>query len=86
MARAVLESVALFLTPFVVYALYLIMRRRAPHQAGHWPGWVITTLTAAGLVLAIAFVVAIGATAPREQGAYRPAHIENGRLTPGRFE
>ena len=86
MARAILEPLALFLTPFALYALYLIARRRMPHGAHHWPRRMVTSLTVAGLLLAIGGVVLVGARAPREQGAYRPAHVEDGKLVPGRFE
>jgi hypothetical protein len=31
-------------------------------------------------------VIVFGVFAPREQGAYVPAHVEKGRLVPGHFE
>ncbi len=86
MARAWIEPVLLFLTPFALYALYLVARRRMPHSTHHWSPAAVAALTVAGLCLAIGGLVLIGAKQPREQGAYRPAHIENGRLVPGRFE
>jgi len=42
-------------------------------------------LTIAGLLIAIVGVVTFGLTG-LNQGAYVPAHVENGKLTPGRFE
>jgi hypothetical protein len=36
--------------------------------------------------VAVAGVIVLGLFAPREQGAYVPAHVENGRLMPGHFE
>lgn len=86
MARAWIEPLLLFLTPFFLYALYLVARRRMPHGRSHWPPAAIAGLTVAGLCLAIGGLVLVGLMQPRERGAYRPAHIENGRLAPGRFE
>jgi hypothetical protein len=36
MGRAVLEPLALFLSPFAVYALYLALRARYPLEVEHW--------------------------------------------------
>jgi len=42
-------------------------------------------LTIAGLVVAIVGMIMLGLST-RNQGAYVPAHIEDGRLAPGRFQ
>lgn len=86
MARAFIEPLLLFLAPFVFYALYLVARQRTPHARSSWSRRALAILTIAGLLLAIGFLVFVGVSARREQGAYRPAHIENGRLVPGRSE
>jgi len=46
----------------------------------------VSTLALAGLAIAVAGVFAIGLFAPRSQGAYVPAHVENGQIVPGRIQ
>jgi hypothetical protein len=84
MWRAILEPVLLFATPFVVYALFHLAQRRWPFVSELWTRGVVSTLTIAGLLVAIIGMLMLGLSA-RQQGAYVPAHIENGRLAPGRF-
>ncbi|RBP08630.1 hypothetical protein DFR50_12416 [Roseiarcus fermentans] len=86
MSRAVLEPLALFLTPFAVYAIYLVLRARWPLEVEHWTGVRVSILTVIGVAAAILGLVAVNLFAPRGQGAYVPAHRENGVLVPGRFE
>jgi hypothetical protein len=85
MWRAFVETALLFLTPFLAYALFHLLQMRWPFVAELWHGRVVSLLTIAGLVTAIAGIVTI-ALVDREQGAYVPAHVENGRLVPGRFQ
>jgi hypothetical protein len=86
MSRSVLEPLALFLSPFAVYALYLALRARYPLEVEHWTRGRVSALTLIGLAAAVLGLFAINAFAPRGRGAYVPAHIENGALVPGRFE
>jgi hypothetical protein len=86
MLRVLLEPALLFALPFAVYILYMAMRRRYPFAVEAWSHSRVATLALAGLAVAVIGVIALGAFAPREQGAYVPAHVENGRLMPGHFE
>ncbi len=86
MWRAFAEPAALFLAPFVLYFVYLLALRRHPLHPTHWPGEARFGLTIAGLVVAVAGMLFFGLTADREQGGYTPAHVENGRVVPGRFQ
>lgn len=86
MGRAVLEPLALFLSPFAVYVLYLAMRARYPLEIEYWARRRVSLMTLIGLAVAVLGLVALNALAPRGQGVYVPAHIENGALVPGRFE
>jgi hypothetical protein len=86
MARNVLESLALFLSPFAVYALYLGLRARYPLEVEHWTRGRVSVMTLIGLAAAVLGLVAVNAFAPRGRGVYVPAHVENGVLVPGRFE
>ncbi len=85
MWRVILEPLLLFATPFVAYALFHLLLRRWPFVSDLWTRGTVSTLTIAGLAVAIVGMVMLGASA-RSTGVYVPAHIENGRLVPGRFE
>lgn len=85
MWRVFLETALLFLTPFAAYALFHLLQRRWPFVAELWHGRIVSLLTIAGLLTAIVGVVTLGLTG-REQGAYVPAHVENGKLVPGQFK
>jgi Family of unknown function (DUF6111) len=86
MAREVLEPLALFLSPFAVYALYLLLRARYPLEVQHWTRGRVSIMTLVGLAAAVLGLIAINAFAPRGRGVYIPAHVENGVLVPGRIE
>ncbi len=86
MSRAVLEPLALFLTPFAAYAIYLVLRARYPLEVELWTGVRISLLTLIGLAAAVFGLIAINLVAPRGHGNYVPAHEENGVLVPGHIE
>ncbi|MBI1868901.1 MAG: hypothetical protein HYS06_11530 [Methylocystis sp.] len=86
MWRVIIQPMLLFVTPFVAYALFLLARRRWPFVAELWTRGVVSTLTMAGLLTAVLGMIAFGLLSSRNLGAYVPAHIENGRLAPGRFQ
>jgi hypothetical protein len=86
MLRAILEPLALFLSPFVAFAIYLLLRARYPLAIEHWTRGRVSTLTLVGLAVAVIGMFAFGLFAPRGQGVYVPAHIEKGVLVPGRIE
>ena len=86
MVRAVLEPLALFLSPFAVYAIYLALRGRYSLEVEHWTRGRVSVMTLVGLAAAVLGLAAINAFAPRGRGVYVPAHVENGVLVPGRFE
>jgi hypothetical protein len=84
MLRAVFGEVLLFFVPFVAFALYLVWRRRSVVR---WASWSDQSLWLAivGLVCVIIAFVITGLTAERQQGAFEPTHVEDGRVVPGRF-
>lgn len=85
MWRAIAETALLFLTPFFAYVLFHLLQRRWPFVRELWHGSVLSLLTISGLVIAIGGIVTFGLTG-LHQGAYVPAHVEGGKLQPGRFE
>lgn len=86
MLRNLLDAVMLFLVPFVAYALLLGLRRRYPFVLDSWTRGPLATLAVTGLALAVAGALLTGLFANRHKGAYVPAHIENGKLVPGRID
>ncbi len=84
MTRALLGELLLFFVPFVVFALYLVLRKRNPLLWSHWSDQTFW-LVSAGLLLAIASFLIAGLTAERHVGAFVPTHVENGRVVPGQF-
>jgi hypothetical protein len=86
MGRAVFEPLALFLSPFAIYAVYLALRSRYPLEVQHWTTGCVSVLTLIGLAVAVLGLVALDLLAPRGHGLYVPAHEENGVLVPGRIE
>ena len=86
MLRVLFEPALLFALPFAVYILYMSVRQRYPFAVEAWSHSRVATLALVGLAVAVFGVIVLGIFAPRQQGAYVPAHVENGRLVPGRFE
>jgi Family of unknown function (DUF6111) len=86
MWRAILEPALFFAAPFLAYAVYLTAQRNYPLALEHWSKSAVSTLTLAGLALAVGGMLALGLLAPRHEGAYVPAHIEGGKVVPGRIQ
>lgn len=86
MARALAEPLIFFTIPFAIYVFVLLVQLVNPFAIDNWTRRVVIPLILGGLVLAVGSIVAVGLLAPRYEGGYRPAHIENGRLAPGRMQ
>jgi hypothetical protein len=86
MWRILLEPALLFGSPFLAYTIYLAVRRRYPFAVDHWTHSAVSTLALAGLLIVVTGMLAFGLFAERHRGAYTPAHIENGKLEPGRLQ
>ena len=87
MIRPVLTEVALFLAPFVAYAVFLWATRAGVLDAESWPRARLAWLTIAALVLLLGsfFVLAHFDHAP-PGSTYVPAHVENGKFVPGAWK
>ena len=85
MIRAIADEVLLFLLPFVVFALYLALRRRSPLKWHAWSDQALW-LVLAGLACVILALLITGLTDQRRTGPFQPTHLENGRVVPGQFQ
>jgi Family of unknown function (DUF6111) len=83
--RLFIEELLIFLSPSLCFVLFLLITKRDPRHKVHWNGKAIA-LFMAGLMLAALSFLYEGMVAPRDSGAYVPAHTENGVLVPGHFK
>ena len=84
MIRPVLTELTLFLTPFVVYAIFLIATNAVVFARASWPPRTLATLAIVALVLMLGSFVYLSHFSGAPPGStYEPAHMENGRLVPG---
>jgi hypothetical protein len=85
MIRPVLTEIGIFLIPFVVYALFLVATRAGVFTPESWSFKIVGALTAIALVLLLASLVLLAQRSGAPPGStYVPAHIENGKLVPGK--
>jgi hypothetical protein len=85
MIRTVFTEIGLFLTPFVLYATFLLLATRAGvMQTGAWtmPRLAVLVIASLGLVIGSFLLLAQFSGAP-PGATYVPAHIENGKFVPG---
>ena len=84
MIRPVLFGLAIFSSPFVVYALVLLATRSGVFEKSSWPLYTLARLMLIALVLVIASLVGLANFSGTPPGAtYVPAHMENGKFVPG---
>ena len=84
MIRLFSIEVALFLAPFVAYALFLWAVREGILHPEEWSMRVLASLAVAAVLLtAVGFVIIAQYSGAPAHSTYVPAHLENGRLVPG---
>jgi hypothetical protein len=85
MIRPVLTEFALFVAPFVAYAVFLWLTKTALLERASWPPKVLASLAIAALILMIgSFVVLSHFSGAPPGSTYEPAHVEDGKFVPGR--
>ena len=85
MIRPVFTELLLFLTPFVLYAVFLWATKNDVLHPEHWPLSRILTLAAVALLLMLgSFLYFANYTGAPVGSEYEPAHMENGKFVPGR--
>jgi hypothetical protein len=83
MIRPALTEIGIFLIPFAVYALFLVLSRSGVLVQSSWPVRIIGRLLFGSLllvVLSLVLLVQFSGAPPRS--TYIPAHLENGKLVP----
>ena len=84
MIRPVLTELALFLTPFVLYAIFLWATRAKVLDVERWSINTLVWLTFAAFALMIgSFLVLAQFSGSPPGSTYVPAHMENGKFVPG---
>ena len=84
MIRPVLTELVIFLAPFALYAIFLIVTRAGLMNPESWSWQVLGWLSAVALAsVIISFIVIAQFAGAPPNSTYIPAHIENGRFVPG---
>jgi Family of unknown function (DUF6111) len=84
MIRPLFTEIALFVTPFVFYALFVWATREGVLDTSAWSLPRLMWLTICALVLVIFSFLLLAEFGGAPPGStYIPAHMENGRLVPG---
>jgi hypothetical protein len=85
MIRPVLTEIALFLTPFVLYAAFLLATNASVLHTKSWAPRRLAPLVIAALILMIgSFVVLAQFSGAPPGSTYVPAHVdEDGKFVPG---
>jgi len=84
MIRPVLTELVLFLLPFAVYAGFLWATRAAAFDPSAWSVTRLASLLVAALALMIGgFLMLAELDAAPPRSTYVPAHLDNGKLSPG---
>jgi hypothetical protein len=84
MIRPVFTEIGLFLTPFVLYAAFLIATRAGIMQSGAWTLRRVASLVIVSLILVVgSFLVLAQFSGAPPGSTYVPAHVEGGKFIPG---
>ena len=84
MIRPILTELSLFILPFVLYGLFLVLTRAGLFHPDSWSWRVLAWLTLAALLSVLAsFVVFAQFGGEPARSTYVPAHVEDGKLVPG---
>ncbi|MGD0419302.1 MAG: DUF6111 family protein [Xanthobacteraceae bacterium] len=83
MIRPIFTEIGLFLTPFVLYAAFLLATRAGVLQPKSWTVRRIASLIIASLILMVGSFLVLAQFGGSPPGStYVPAHIEGGKFVP----
>jgi len=84
MIRPIFTEIGLFLTPFALYAAFLMATRSGVLQPTAWTLRRVASLVIVSLVLVVgSFLILAQFSGAPPGSTYVPAHIENGKFVPG---
>ena len=87
MIRPVLTELALFLAPFVAYAIFLLVTRAGILDPQYWTPRILAWLTGIALsLMIISFVIIAHFSGAQPGSTYVPAHMENSKFVPGQLQ
>jgi hypothetical protein len=84
MIRPLATELALFVTPFVLYAVFLWATKAGVLHPDSWPASRIVSLAIVALMLVVGSFLYFSHYSGAAPGSrYIPAHIEDGKFVPG---
>ncbi len=84
MIRPIFTEIGLFLTPFVIYAAFLIATRAGVLDAASWTLRRVAGLVIVSLLLMIGSFLLLAQFSGAPPGStYVPAHVDSGKFVPG---
>jgi hypothetical protein len=84
MIRPIFTEIGLFLTPFVIYAAFLVATRAGVLDPAAWTLRRIAGLVIVSLLLMIGSFLLLAQFSGAPPGStYVPAHVEDGKFVPG---
>jgi hypothetical protein len=84
MIRPIFTEIGLFLTPFVIYAAFLVATRAGVLDSAAWTLRRITGLVILSLLLVVGSFLLLAQFSGAPPGStYVPAHIDGGKFVPG---
>jgi Family of unknown function (DUF6111) len=85
MIRPIFSEIGLFLTPFVIYAAFLIATRAGVLDPAAWTLRRVAGLVIVSLVLVVGSFLLLAQFSGAPPGStYVPAHVEDGKFVPGK--
>jgi hypothetical protein len=87
MIRPVFTEIVLFLSPFVLYGVFLWATKAGVMDLKSWPLARVATLAILALALVVGSFIFFAHFSGAPPGSnYVPAHMENGKFVPGTAE
>ena len=84
MIRPIFTEIGLFLTPFFLYAAFLLATRAGILQSKAWTPPRLAALVIASLALVVgSFLILAQFSGAPPGSTYVPAHVEGGKFVPG---
>jgi hypothetical protein len=84
MIRPIFSEIGLFLTPFVIYAAFLVATRAGVLDPASWTLRRIAGLVIMSLILVVGSFVLLAQFSGAPPGStYVPAHVDGGKFVPG---